>query len=102
MKHAVIKTGGKQYLIKENDEIYVDRLPHKVNDEVEFDTLAGGDFDTETIELGTPFIPSKVKGKIVENLKGDKLRIIRFKSKVRYRKRKGFRPHLTKIKIIRI
>lgn len=102
MKYAVIKTGGKQYLVKENDEIYVDRLDHKINDEIELDTLLAGSFDTSDIEVGTPSLSSQVKAKVVENLKGDKIHILRFKAKVRHRKRQGFRPYLTKLKIISI
>lgn len=102
MRYAVIKTGGKQYLVKENDEIYIDRLDKNVNDEVDFDTLALGDFEKEEIELGKPLIASKIKAKVLANLKGDKLRILRFKAKTRYRRRRGFRHYLTKIKITQI
>jgi large subunit ribosomal protein L21 len=102
MKFAVIRTGGKQYLVKENDEIYIDRLDKKVNQEIEFETLACGDLEKEEIGLGQPTLGSKVKGKIIENLKGDKIRVARFKAKSRYRRVRGFRPFLSKVKIIKI
>lgn len=102
MKYAVVQTGGKQYLVKENDEIYVDRLTYKINDEIELETLLSGNFDDVDINIGTPFLSSQVKAKLVDNIKGEKIRILRFKAKVRYRKRKGFRPFLTKLKIISI
>ncbi len=102
MKFAVIRTGGKQYLVKAGDEIYVDRLDKKTNEEVEFETLAQGDLEKEEIELGCPTLKSKVKGKIIENLKGTKIRVARFKAKIRYRKVKGFRPYLSKVKIVKI
>lgn len=102
MKMAVIKTGGKQYLVRENDEIYVDRLDHKINDEIELETLLAGNFYDTDVKIGTPSLSSKVKAKLVDNIKGEKIRILRFKAKVRYRKRKGFRPYLTKIKITQI
>lgn len=102
MKYAVLKSGGKQYLVKENDEVYIDRLDKKANDEVEFETLMQGDFEKGEIEIGSPFLESKVIGKVLENLKGDKIRVYRFKAKVRYHKTKGFREYLTKIKIIKI
>lgn len=102
MKFAVIKTGGKQYLVSENEELYVDRLKEKVNQEVAFETLAVWESEKGKIELGTPTLESKVKGKVIEHLKGDKIRVAKFKAKVRYRRVKGFRPHLTKIKILKI
>lgn len=102
MKFAVIETGGKQYLVKENDEIYIDRLDKKINEEMEFETLAQGDLEKEEIELGQPTLKSKVKGKVIENLKGNKIRVARFKAKIRYRRVRGFRPYLSKVKIIKI
>lgn len=102
MKMAVVKTGGKQYLVKENDEIYVDRLSHAVDDEIALETLLSGDFENEKIEIGMPLISSQVKAKVVENVKGEKIHILRFKAKVRHRKRQGFRPYLTKLKIVKI
>lgn len=102
MKFAVIKTGGKQYLVKENDEIYIDRLGREVNQEVEFETLACGDLEKQEIELGQPTLKSKIKGKVVENLKGEKIRVARFKAKSRYQKVRGFRPYLSRVKILKI
>lgn len=102
MKFAVIKTGGKQYLVHENDEIYVDFIKIKSGEEVEFDTLAEADEEKNQIKLGTPFLKKKVKAKVIANIKGDKIRVARFKSKVRYRKVKGFRPMLSRVKIVQL
>ncbi len=102
MKMAVVKTGGKQYLVKENDEIYVDRLSYAVDDKIMLETLLSGNFDDTDIEVGTPSLSSSVKAKVVENVKGEKIHILRFKAKVRHRKRQGFRPYLTKLKIVKI
>lgn len=102
MKFAVIKTGGKQYVVSENDEITVDYLKQDENSEIEFEKLAEGDFEKETISVGTPTLKTKVKATIVENMKGDKLRVARFKAKTRYRKVTGFRPMLSKVKITSI
>lgn len=99
-KLAVVKTGGKQYLVKENDELYVDSIKSE-KPNVELETLALFDDEGKKIELGSS-VKTKVKAKIVENLKGDKIRVAKFKAKVRYRKVRGFRPHLSKVKIIQI
>lgn len=99
-KFAVIKTGGKQYLVQENDEIYVDSIT-SVKPDLELETLALFDDTGAKIELGSN-VKTKVKAKIVENLKGDKIRVAKFKAKVRYRKVRGFRPHLSHLKITQI
>jgi len=100
---AVIKTGGKQYLVKEGDEIIVGHLSSKKEEIVELPALAVIDLEKEDVEIGNPLLEKKVKTKVVEDtLKGDKIRVARFKAKVRYRRVKGFRPTLTKIKIEKI
>ena len=98
VKYAVVKIGGSQYKIKEGDEIEVDRLSVD-EEEVEF----GNVFllvDEGKVAIGSPSVAGiKVKAKILSQFKGDKVRVARFKAKSRYRKVKGFRPSLTKIKI---
>ena len=99
-KLAVIKTGGKQYLVKEGDEIIVDHLSSKKDAAIELPVLAIIDSKKEEIEMGQPLLKETVKAKVVDDLiKGDKIRVARFKAKVRYRRVKGFRPILTKIRI---
>lgn len=99
---AVIKTGGKQYLVKENDEIIVDRIREEKDRLIHLETLLVFDDQGKKIEMGTPLLNKKTEAKIIDHLKGDKINILRFKAKVRYRKRKGFRASLTKIKIVKI
>lgn len=100
--HAVIEVGGKQYLVQKNDELLVENLNREPDETIEFPALLS--FDTEKVEaqLGEPELKEQVTAKIIENLKGDKVRVAKFKSKVRYRKVRGFRPQLTRIKITAI
>lgn len=102
LKYAVVKTGGKQYLVKDNLEITVDRVLQKEGEEILLQALSIFDDKGDSLELGMPFLPRKIKAKVVSHLKGEKLRIAHFKAKVRYRKVKGFRPMLSRIKIIKI
>lgn len=102
MKYAIIKTGGKQYLVRENDEIVVDYLKEKSGKKVNFETLACWEEEGKNLKIGQPTLEEKVEGKIIENLKGEKIRVARFKAKVRYRRTKGFRPLLSKVKIVKI
>lgn len=100
-KMAVVKTGGKQYIVKENDEIFVDKIKSEKDENIQLETLAV--FDEEgKVELGSPALKTMTEGTVIENVQGDKLRVARFKSKVRYRKVRGFRPQLTRIKIVKI
>lgn len=100
MKFAVIKAGGKQYIVSENEEVVVDNLNLDVDSDVEFEKLAEGDYEKDTITLGSPVLKTSVKGKLLENLKGDKIRVARYKAKTRYRKVTGFRPMLSRVKIV--
>jgi len=102
MKVAVIKTGGKQYLVRENDEIIVDQINAKPKDKLELETLAVFAEDSTQFDLGKPTLKTKVKAELIENLKGEKIRVAKFKAKVRYRRVKGFRAKLSKLKIVKI
>ncbi len=99
-KLAVVQTGGKQYLVKKEEVIVVDSLEGKPSAKIELNTLALIDTDKESVNLGNPFLKEKVKAQLINNVKGDKIRVARFKAKVRYRKVKGFRPKLSRLKII--
>lgn len=102
MKFAVIKSGGKQYVVSENDEIVVDHVSQEPQSEINFDKLAEGDYEKELVILGTPTLEKQAKGIVLENLKGDKLRVARYKAKTRYRKVRGFRPMLSKVRITQV
>jgi large subunit ribosomal protein L21 len=100
-KIAVIKTGGKQYIAKENDFLVVDLLKAEKDADFEFDAVAT--FDPEgDVEVGMPLLETKVKAKVIEHVLGDKIRIAKFKAKSRYRKVTGFRPKYTKVQILSI
>jgi large subunit ribosomal protein L21 len=101
MKYAVIKTGGKQYRVSEGDIIEIDKLEVK-EDSIVFDNVLLIVTD-ESVKIGTPFIiDAKVKAKLLEQKKGEKVRVAKFKSKVRYRRVAGFRAMLSKVQIEKI
>ena len=101
-KLAVIKTGGKQYLVEENQELVVDHLKKKQNEVISLEVLGIFDQDKQSITLGSPSLKEKAQAKLLEHFKGDKTRVARFRAKVRYRKVRGFRPALSKIRITKI
>ncbi len=101
MKYAVIKTGGKQYKVSEGDVIEIDRLDAKEGP-VTFDEVLLSVSDGN-VELGKPFVTNaKVSAKVLGHIKGDKIRVAKFKSKVRYRRVTGFRAALSKVEIEKI
>lgn len=102
MKYAVIKTGGKQYKVHEGKEVVIDKIEGKRGEKVSFDEvllIVNG----QKVEIGTPnILKAKVSGEIVEQEKGEKIRVAKFRAKSRYRRVKGFRPLLTRVKIKKI
>jgi large subunit ribosomal protein L21 len=99
MKYAVIKLNGHQYRVEENEEILVDRLDEKEGKEFEIAEVLLV-VNNDKIEIGQPLVKkTKIKAKVIAHLKGEKLRVTRFRAKSRYRRVTGFRPSLTKIQI---
>jgi large subunit ribosomal protein L21 len=98
---AVIKVGGKQYLVAEKETLLVDLLPEGTK-ELTLDALLT--VDGEKSVLGTPTVKGvKVSAKVVEPLvKGDKIRVIRYKSKKRVHKENGHRQKYSQIEITSI
>ena len=97
MKKAVIKTGGKQYLVTQGEEYVIERLKDS-GKTVQFTPLLIVDGDK--ISVGKPTVEKAVvKAEIVEELKADKVTSIRYKAKKRVKKVHGHRQIQTKIKI---
>ncbi|PID32565.1 50S ribosomal protein L21 [Candidatus Saccharibacteria bacterium] len=95
---AVVKISGKQYLVAEKETLLVDRLPDGTK-ELELDALLTVDGDKTSV--GQPHVKGvKVKAKVVEaEVKGDKIRVIRYKAKKRVHKENGHRQKYSKIEI---
>lgn len=98
MKKAIVKIGGKQYLVAEKETLLVDLLQEGTK-ELKLDALLVTDGKKTTV--GTPTVKgAKVVAKVVEELvKGDKIRVIRYKSKKRVHKENGHRQKYTRIQI---
>ena len=95
---AVIKVGGKQYIVAEKETLLVDRLPDGTK-ELELDALLTIDGDKTTV--GAPVVKGvKVKATVLEpEVKGDKVRVIRYKSKKRVHTENGHRQQYSRIDI---
>jgi large subunit ribosomal protein L21 len=97
--YAVIETGGKQYKVQEGDVITIEKLKASVGDKVVFDKVLLMS-DGENVKVGTPVIKeAKVYGSVIENGKGKKIIIFKYKAKKDYRKKQGHRQPYTMVKI---
>ena len=100
--YTVVKTGGKQYLVKDGMELTVDLMDAEKGKKVELDVLLKFDDEGKTFELGTPFLKEKVAAEVIDNVLGEKIRIAKFKAKSRFRNVRGFRSKLTKLKVVKV
>lgn len=99
--YAIIKTGGKQYVVEEGKVISIEKLDVEEGAEVTFDEvlLVSGD----DVKIGQPNVAgAKVTGKVLEQGKKRKIRIFKYKAKSNYRRRQGHRQPFTKVKIEKI
>lgn len=101
MKYAVFSNNGKQYKVSEGEELLMDKLASD-GKQAEFgDVLLVVDGDK--VKLGEPNIKgAKVLVEILGEEKGDKVRVVKFKAKSRYRRQTGFRHQYTRVKVSKI
>ena len=98
--YAIIATGGKQYKVCEGDTIKVEKLSAEAGDTVKFDEVLaiGGD----KLLVGDDVKSASVSATVVENGKGKKVIVYRYKRKSGYHKKNGHRQAYTQVKIDKI
>jgi len=101
MTKAVVKIGGKQFIVTEKETLLVDLLQEGTK-ELTLDALLV--IDSDKVTIGTPTVKDvKVTAKVIDDLvKGDKIRVIRYKAKKRVHKENGHRQKYSKIEITSI
>jgi len=101
---AVVKTGGKQYKVSVGEKLKIERLDMEEGKTVEFDeVLMYADEEKGIVKVGRPFIEGvKVIGKSLGDGKSDKITVLKFKPKKRYKKKQGHRQMFTEVLIERI
>jgi large subunit ribosomal protein L21 len=100
-KFAVIKTGGKQYLITEGQTVEIEKLAGETGDKVEFAEVLM--LQNGKLEIGQPMVDgAKVDGKILKQFKDDKKVVFKYKNKTRQTKLRGHRQNLTEVEITKI
>lgn len=97
--YAVIKTGGKQYRVKEGDILKVEQLPDEVGSKIEFaEVLMIGNGDD--VVCGSPVVnKAVVNAEVVGHARHKKVEIIKFRRRKHFMKRQGHRQYYTQVKI---
>ena len=102
--YAVIQTGGKQYRVEPGKTIAVEKLAGEAGAQVVFDqVLLVSSGDGGNVTVGKPTVAgAKVTGEIVEQTRGDKLVVFKFRRRKNYVRRNGHRQDLTVVKVAEI
>lgn len=109
---AVIKTGGKQYIVSPNQKLKIEKLEQKSasaeasagkeGQEVVFNEVLLLEKDGK-VEIGAPLVEGvKVAGKVLSQGKGKKIIVFKYKAKKRYKVKKGHRQPFTEVQILKI
>lgn len=100
---AIIETGGKQYIVKPGQTIKVEKLTIEPGQEFSFKALLVAEEDGSLVEVGKPTVSGKeVKAKIKSHGRHDKVTVIKFKNKVRYKRKAGHRQPFSELEILNI
>jgi large subunit ribosomal protein L21 len=95
--YAVIESGGKQYKVEEGTSLLVDRLDAKDGDKISLRPVLFRDGDV--IVGAKELAKVKVEAKVAEHLRGEKIKVFKYKAKKGYRKRAGHRSELTRLEV---
>ncbi len=102
-KFAVVRTGGKQYLVKEGDTLKVEKLAVESDRPVIFEeVLLAAESDGSQVEIGQPQLKTKVAAKLVKQGRADKIMVVHYKAKIRHHKKYGHRQPFSEVKIEKV
>jgi len=99
---AIVEIAGKQYVVQEGDEVFVDRLEATEGEDVTFDKvmLVFGEGD---MKIGAPNIEgASIAATIIKHGKSKKITVFKYKAKKNYKRKRGHRAYYTKVKINKI
>jgi len=100
--YAIIETGGKQYRVQEGDTLFVEKLNAEEGSAIEFDKVLVVS-NEGNISVGKPYVDgAKVSATVLEQGKGPKVIVFKYKAKKDYRRKQGHRQPFTRVKIEKI
>lgn len=101
---AVIQTGGKQYLVQSGTILKIEKLDVEAGQQVVFDNvLLTVDDNGENVKIGKPYLSGvTVTGTVEAQGRHDKIRVVKYKRKVRYKRTIGHRQAFTQVKIAKV
>ncbi|HAA58459.1 MAG TPA: 50S ribosomal protein L21 [Myxococcales bacterium] len=100
--YAVIETGGKQYRVKEGDVLYVEKLPGEKNSQIVIDRVLLINSE-DGLQVGAPVLEKAVVAcEVLEQFRGKKILVYKFKRRQKQRKRQGHRQHYTRLRVVEI
>jgi len=97
MKLAIIKTGGKQYVVTPGQKLKVEKLEGAEGSTVQLPALLKADGDA--VKIGKPSLADFISATLIKTAKGEKINVVKFKRKVRYRRLRGHRQYETQLQI---
>lgn len=97
--YAVIETGGKQYRVMPGQMIEVDTIVGDVGADVEFDRVLAISNEANELVVGDAVKTARVRGKIAEHGRGDKILVFKFKRKKQYKRTIGHRQNYTRVEV---
>ena len=102
MSHAIFETGGKQYRVKEGDEIYIEKLDAEEDSKVKFDKVLAI-LSEDSQNIGVPYIKgATVTAKVIKSGKAKKIIVYKMKRRKGYHRKQGHRQPYTKVVIEKI
>src|SRR5438874_13073400 len=98
--YAIVETGGKQYRVKPGDTVAVERLSAEPGETLDLEPVLLVAGSGDEARVGSPGVAGAVvRAEVVEQCRGEKIIVFRYKSKVRYRRKTGHRQSLTRLRI---
>ncbi len=99
--YAIVQSGGKQFKVSAGDKLRVEKLALEAGAEVALDALMIAD-ENGSVQLGKPLLDAKVKAKVLEHGKGDKVIVFHYAAKKNRRKKQGHRQPYTELEVVSI
>ncbi len=97
---AIVRTGGKQYLVREGDALRVEKLEIAEGSKHDLEVLLVSDEEATAVKVGSPLVSgAKVSATVVKHDRADKVSVVKYKPKVRYTRNVGHRQPYTTLKI---